>query len=57
MAPASRSGRRTVNLQAIETILVGMIEHCTGGDTRECPLLDALNEGQTTSMRVEGGKG
>ncbi|MDF0603357.1 helix-turn-helix domain-containing protein [Psychromarinibacter sp. C21-152] len=42
------------DLQAIETVLAGTIARCTGGDTPDCPLLNALNEGQTTSMRVEG---
>jgi MerR family mercuric resistance operon transcriptional regulator len=32
------------DLQAIETVLAGTIQHCTGSDTPDCPLLDVLKE-------------
>ncbi|MEP2683366.1 MAG: helix-turn-helix domain-containing protein [Sulfitobacter sp.] len=35
------------DLQAIETVLAGIISCCTGADTPDCPLLDVLNEGST----------
>lgn len=37
------------DLQAIETILAQTMARCTGAHNPDCPLLDVLNEGHSTS--------